>query len=74
MKDGCIPDWKDDDDYIEETDENSFECYIDGYYSEGIIPFPLWKKPMKMSERFMAEISESMISQDMLSQFKNAGF
>ena len=25
---------------------------------------------MKMSERFMAEISESMISQDMLSQFR----
>jgi len=70
MKDGCIPDWKDDDDYIEETDENSFECYIDGYYSERHYSISIVEKPMKMSERFMAEISESMISQDMLSQFR----
>lgn len=70
VKDGCIPDWKDDDDYIEETDENSFECYIDGYYSERHYSISIVEKPMKMSERFMAEISESMISQDMLSQFR----
>ena len=70
MKDRCIPDWKDEDDYIEETDENSFECYIDGYYSERHYSISIVEKPMKMSERFMAEISESMISQDMLSQFR----
>lgn len=70
MENGCIPNWKDDDDYIEETGENSFECYIDGYYSERHYSISIVEKPMKMSERFMAEISESMISQDMLSQFR----
>ena len=59
-----------DDDYIDETYENSFECYIDCYYSERHYSISIVEKPMKMSERFMAEISESMISQDMLSQFR----
>ena len=70
MEDGCIPDWKDDYDYIEETDENSFECYIDGFYAEKHYSISIVEKPIKMSERFMSKISESVLSQDILSQFR----
>ncbi len=70
MKNGYIPVWKADEHYIEESDENSFECYIDGFYAEKHYSTSITEKTMKMSERFMAEISDFMISQDMLSQFR----
>lgn len=70
MENGCIPDFKEDDDYIEETGENSFECYIEGYYLESHYSISITEKPMKMSERFMSKISESVISQYMLGQFR----
>lgn len=70
MENGCIPGFKEDDDYIEESDEFSFECYIEGYYLESHYSISITEKPMKTSERFMSEISETIISRDMLSQFR----
>lgn len=70
MDNGCISDFKEDDDYIEESGEFSFECYIDGFYAESHYSISVAEKPMEMSERFMAEISETIISRDMLSQFR----
>lgn len=61
MNEGCISDFRDDDDYIEETDENSFECYIDGYYSESHYSISITEKPMVVSDRFLFKIVKDML-------------
>ena len=61
MNEGCISDFKNDDDYIEESDENSFECYIDGYYSESHYSLSITEKSMGMSEQFMFKIVKDVL-------------
>lgn len=61
MNEGCIPNFKNDDDYIEESDENSFECYIDGYYSESHYLLSITEKSMGISEQFMFKIVKDVL-------------
>ncbi len=61
MNEGCIPNFKNDDDYIEESDENSFECYIDGYYSESHYSLSITEKSMGISEQFMFKIVKDVL-------------
>ncbi len=33
MNEGCIPDWRDDEDFREDTDGLSYECWLEGFYN-----------------------------------------
>lgn len=62
MTDGCIADWADDPQLVGEADATSYECYIDGMYSEkhytiGIIPMDL-----ELSEDAFKTIGEAYIN------------
>ena len=70
LEGGCIADWKDDDDYIEDSDENSFECYIDGYHASNHYSISITEKSMKNSAKFLTEIKDYVVSEKILGDVK----
>lgn len=55
MKSGCIPRWIGNGDFIEESTQKSYECYLDGEYEKNHYSLVITEQKMCTSARFMRE-------------------
>lgn len=55
MENGCIPRWIGGSDFIEESTEKSYECYLDGEYEKNHYSLVIAEQKMCTSARFMRE-------------------
>ncbi len=69
LKGGCLADWKDDDDYIEDSDEISFEGYIDGCYMENHYSVSISEQSMKTSEEFLKDNTNYVVSRYLVEDY-----
>lgn len=62
MEDGCIADWANDPQLVGESDATSYECYIDGIYSEKHYAIGIFPMELELSEEAFKTLGEAYIS------------
>lgn len=71
MELGCISDWMDDENFVEESTTEFYDCFIEGYYVSDYYSLEIKKQTLKMEPAFIREIGEKFISDSRIEDFKS---
>lgn len=69
QSDGCIPLWKNRDDFIEDSTPTSYECYIEGEYCSSHYHVEIMEQSICASHSFMREMSDAHTASCQLEDF-----
>lgn len=69
MDDGCIPGWRDDEDFREDTDGNSYECWLEGFYDSNHYALSIKKHEIVLDGSALGNIGRIYISQSQREDF-----
>ena len=58
MQNGCIPQWTDNEKFVEYSTESLYECYIDGEHCESHYHIAIISQQICVSSRFVREMAE----------------
>lgn len=58
---GCISDWADDPNLIEDSDETSYECYVDGIYAEKHYEVAVTSMNVDLSEDALKTVGKAYV-------------
>ena len=59
LEEGCIHDWKDDEHFVEDSAENYYECYIDGFYLENHYRIFIEQTPIEADSTFARKVHDA---------------
>ena len=70
-REGCVETWLDDEDFVEENSETSYEAYIEGYHCES--HYTLTIKPVKLpiSENIVGDLNFMLRHRNIFIDFRN---
>ena len=70
-REGCVETWLDDEDFVEENSETSYEAYIEGYHCEN--HYTLTIKPVKLpiSENIVGDLNFMLRHRNIFIDFRN---
>ncbi len=71
LESGCIPQWKDDENFVEESTTEFYECFIEGFHSSDHYSLEIKKQTIKMEPAFIREIGQKFISDSRFEDFKS---
>ena len=66
---GCIPRWEDNDQFVVDSSESSYECYLEGEYCSNHYCLRIETQKLCTSERFIRELAEIHTSSCQLEDF-----
>lgn len=58
-EEGCIRNWKDDKTFSEESSENYYECYLDGFYIENHYTIQIEQTPITADSSFLRKVHDA---------------
>lgn len=69
MEDDDIQRWREDDDFVEESTPDSYECYIDGEYLEKHYAISITAEELCMSDQFVGKLAKDHEASGLIEDF-----
>lgn len=70
-KEGCVEAWLDDEDFVEENSETSYEAYIEGYHCESHYTLNIKAVKLPISENIVGDLNFMLKHRNIFIDFRN---